>query len=191
MTLNLRLPPCPPWVGGKVVTLRTPGHGASFRDNVKRRNAPMRPPLRGGVRAGEMSASPNFGALCTVAGTTALGIHSGHTKQSFGIRTGTGHTKSFFGVHGYAPAQSLILTCNARAPVPPCGSEALAADRRARHGPDCAKKFGGGSAPNCKTNPPPRPETFPAEILPPSVGPPDCASGALWPLKGPAYGLAP
>ena len=45
----------------------------------------------------KISAPPNVGALCTVAGTTVLGIHSGCTKKSFGIRTG--NAKSFFGIH--------------------------------------------------------------------------------------------
>ena len=48
----------------------------------------------GGFRVGKIAASPNVGALCTAAGTTALGRHSGYTKNSFGV-----HTKPFFGVH--------------------------------------------------------------------------------------------
>ena len=42
-------------------------------------------------------AAPNFGALCTVAGTTVLGIHSGSTQKSVGKHTG--YTKSFFRIH--------------------------------------------------------------------------------------------
>ena len=45
--------------------------GHHFATMSNEETPPMRPPLRGGVRAGEISASPNFGALCTVAGTTA------------------------------------------------------------------------------------------------------------------------
>ena len=47
---------------------------------------------------GENFGTSNFGALCTVAGTTVLGIHSGYTKESFGIHTG--YTQSLFGIHG-------------------------------------------------------------------------------------------
>ena len=46
---------------------------------------------------GKISAPPDFGALGTVAGTPVLVIHSGDTKQSFGMYTG--NTKSLSGVH--------------------------------------------------------------------------------------------
>ena len=53
-------------------------------------------PYRGG-RGRENFGTPNIGALCTVAGTTVLGIHSGDTKTSFGMHAGC--TKPFFEIH--------------------------------------------------------------------------------------------
>ena len=64
-------------------------------------------------RVGKLSALPNISALCTVAGTTVLGIHSGHSKNLLRFTLGEQkHSVGYSGIHrthkekilGHAPA---------------------------------------------------------------------------------------
>ena len=75
LCLSYNFPNRFPWGGG--------GAGGKFRV--------------GKIWAGNISAPPKFGALCTVAETTVLGIHNRYTKKSGGIQTV--YTKSFFAIH--------------------------------------------------------------------------------------------
>ena len=85
---------------------------------------------------GKFWAPPNFGALCTVAGTTIVGIHSGYTKNPSGV-----HRILKKICFGYALASRLILTCNSRAPVPPY--RMLAANPGSKKWPGLRKQFRG------------------------------------------------
>ena len=120
----------------------------------------------GGVGAGGRGGrdTPNFGALCTAAGTTALGIHSGYTKKSSGARTV--HTRSFCGTHrtdknkilGYARTKTdpdVQYTSTS-----PQRTTATRRPRGPRNGPDCAKGLGGifGAILRNETSPPPPPK---------------------------------
>ena len=115
----------------------------------------------GDVRVGKIP--PSFGALCTVAGQRTY-------KKSFGIHTGC--TQSFFGIRrrckklflGFARAQRLILSCNTRAPVPPCRRKMLAAGPGSKKWPGLRRKNSGGTLRHqserrfpCRNTPPPPP----------------------------------
>ena len=109
----------------------------------------------GGFSGGENFSTPNFGALCTIAGTTVLGIHSGYTKKSFGIHTG--YTKSFwdtqdtqekcFWTRTHIKTGTRIKTgpdMQHTGTSTSLQKKNVTADPGARNGEDCAKLFRGG-----------------------------------------------
>ena len=95
----------------------------------------------GGISVGKISAPRSFGALCTVGGTTVLGIHSGYTTKYFVIPTGcTQDIHKGGGEWGSTPAYRLILTCNTLAPVP-LNRKVQLPTQGARNGLDRAKNL--------------------------------------------------
>ena len=95
---------------------------------------------RGGGRA-----TANFGALCPAAGTTVLGIPADTQSNLWGYELVTqNHSVGVRRIHKKNSwAARLILTCNTRAPVPPCRRKMLAADPGSKKWPGLRKNFRG------------------------------------------------